>query len=269
MEDGSSRIRLRHQEMAGRLIMLPNNFSERNYQTCRSWRCIDSKAIRRKTSTSPSCPEPKGDCMADLWDEMSREEKMDAMTDLRAHIKRWRQLTSPYMQVVDGSELRDGCIGTCHGRGCIKTGRNEEEWLENLSPGLFKGLAYEAKWDRGRGAKASQSTLDTWAEETKGKIAKLKADFPRSGPYVLTHGDLHGDNIFISKDNEEKRYKVTAILDWEKAGYYPWWAEKICEKFNQFGDLQEELKKDGQELGCVDKSLFYPELDVPPPDDVM
>jgi hypothetical protein len=44
---------------------------------------------------------------------------------------------------------------------------------------------------------------------------------------VLTHCDQNADNIFISNDNEEKKRKVTAIIDWELAGFYPWWFEAI------------------------------------------
>jgi len=43
------------------------------------------------------------------------------------------------------------------------------------------------------------------------KLAELRADFPPSGPYYLTHNDL---NIIAQDD------KITAALDWEMAGYY-------------------------------------------------
>lgn len=44
------------------------------------------------------------------------------------------------MQKLDGSELRDGIVGTCNGLGCVKTGRDEKEWLENLTPAMLKGF---------------------------------------------------------------------------------------------------------------------------------
>ena len=40
---------------------------------------------------------------------------------------------------------------------------------------------------------------------------------------------MHEGNIFISNENEEKKYKVTAIIDWENAGFYPWWLEGDCD----------------------------------------
>jgi len=36
---------------------------------------------------------------------------------------------------------------------------------------------------------------------------------------VLSHGDFHAGNIMV-KDG-----KIEAIIDWELAGYYPWWFE--------------------------------------------
>jgi hypothetical protein len=48
----------------------------------------------------------------------------------------------------------------------------------------------------------------------------LKANFPECEPYILTHGDLNLSNIIVKDD------KIQAIIDWEVAGYMPWWAER-------------------------------------------
>jgi hypothetical protein len=176
----------------------------------------------------------KGSPIDAIWDNLTREQKNDVAQDLKACIKEWRQITRPYMQKADGSELRDPFIGTCTGRGCIKTGRDEEEWLENLTPAIRKGLLNDI-WYKNRGMTANE---DTWIKEVDEEIARLKANFPRGGPYVLTHGDLHGDNIFISDDNEDKKFKVSAILDWELAGFFPWWTEILrtsCHAFEVLG----------------------------------
>jgi len=168
----------------------------------------------------------KGSTIRAIWDTLTREQKNDVLQDLKDCIKEWRQITRPHMQKVDGSELLDPFIGTCTGRGCIKTGRDEEEWLENLTPAMRKGFLWQL-WFRNKGWDADQSMLASWIKEVDEKIAKLKANFPRGGPYVLTHGDLHPDNIFISDENEEKKFKVSAIIDWELGGFFPWWAETI------------------------------------------
>jgi len=36
-------------------------------------------------------------------------------------------------------------------------------------------------------------------------------------PFVLCHGDLHTDNVLV----DPITFKITAIIDWEYAGYYP------------------------------------------------
>ena len=47
------------------------------------------------------------------------------------------------------------------------------------------------------------------------KYQEMKSNFPKSEPYVLTHGDLNLSNIIV-KDN-----KIEAIIDWENAAYLP------------------------------------------------
>ncbi|KAF1991629.1 hypothetical protein K402DRAFT_450526 [Aulographum hederae CBS 113979] len=163
-----------------------------------------------------------------IWHTLTDEEQKDVMQDISAYLAQIRQLTSPIMQKVDGSELGDGRFGTCTGfSGCLKTGRNEEEWLENPTPALLKEIL-SRKYYPGKGWDADQETLDDWEKEGEETLAQVKANFPRTnGPYVLTHGDLHDGNIFISNDNEEKKWRVSAILDWEKAGYLPWWVDVL------------------------------------------
>ncbi|CZR62978.1 uncharacterized protein PAC_12875 [Phialocephala subalpina] len=168
----------------------------------------------------------KGSTIKAIWDTLTREQMSDVLQDLREHIKQWRQITSPQMQRVDGSELRDAYIGNCTGFGCIKTGHNEEEWLENLTPAMRKSMLWDL-WIMNKGWNADQTVLGSWIIEVDEKVAQLKANFPRGGPYVLTHGDLHTENIFISDDNPEKKFKVSAIIDWELAGFFPWWVERF------------------------------------------
>ncbi|TVY15444.1 hypothetical protein LARI1_G006521 [Lachnellula arida] len=166
----------------------------------------------------------KGSTLDSIWNTLTEEQKSDILQDLAEHVKQWRQITRPQMENVDGSELRDAYIGNCTGYGCIKTGHNEEEWLENLTPALRKSLLLD-NWYKEKGWNADQSVWDSWVIEADKKIAQLKAEFPRGGPYVLTHGDLHMGNIFVSNENPEKRFKISAIIDWELAGFFPWWLE--------------------------------------------
>ena len=59
---------------------------------------------------------------------------------------------------------------------------------------------------------------------------------------TFTHSDLHPQNVIVSEtggeggeeDEEEKVYSVAAIIDWEKAGWYPDYWEYAA----SFVDLQ-------------------------------
>ncbi|EPE32207.1 Protein kinase-like (PK-like) [Glarea lozoyensis ATCC 20868] len=196
----------------------------------------------------------KGVPMESVFQNISVEETDELFEDLDKHMKQWRQITSPQMGSVDGSELLDGLIGCCRKGGCIKTGINEEEWLENLTPAMRKGILYD-RYIRDDGRTKDKETLNSWVKEADEQIAKLKASFPKGGPYVLTHCDLHFENIFVSNENEEKKWKVTGIIDWETAGFYPWWAEAMKDKFSDDYFTEIETEKFKQLSGPVKKVI--------------
>lgn len=179
----------------------------------------------------------KGSSVRKIWDTLTEEQKQDVVRDLKGWIKELRQITSPYLQRVDGSESRDCFIGTCNGLGCIKTGRTDEEWIKNLIPGIRREYLHDF-WHKKGGRDASQEKRASFLKEVDEEIAQLMAKFPRSGPYVLTHSDLNLDNIFISDDNEEGKFKVSAFIDWELAGFFPWWAEDYNAEVPDVFDIQ-------------------------------
>lgn len=162
------------------------------------------------------------------WTLLTDEDRLDVMRDLKRHLRSLRQMTRPQMGSVEGERLKDVAIGSCTGRGCIPTGSNEEEWLENLTPALRRAVLWEL-WCRERTARTDAATRAAILEEGEEKVRQLKAAFPRSrgGPYVMTHGDLRLDQLFLSNDNEEKKWSISAWLDWETAGFFPWWAERL------------------------------------------
>ncbi|KAF7902596.1 hypothetical protein EAF00_002499 [Botryotinia globosa] len=166
----------------------------------------------------------KGKTLMELEEDLCDEQNADLDMDLKKHIKTIRQFTSPHMRRVDGGELHDNYIGNCYGFPCVKTGRNEEEWLENLTPAMRKGLLWTC-WRKNKAGLYNPTIRDAWIKSTDEHIAKIKAGFPKGGPYVLTHGDLSGANLFASNDNADQKWKITAIIDWETAGYFPWWVE--------------------------------------------
>ena len=144
-----------------------------------------------------------------IWHTLSPEQKSNYKDQLGNAIKLWRQFTSPVAKAVNDNPLEDCIIGNCLRRTaptCKKMGRTTDEWFENLEEDLRYGLSLRYE------------TEDPLVIEDK--YQELKKNFPKSEPYVLTHGDLNLTNIIVKDD------KIEAIIDWEYSGYLPWWAER-------------------------------------------
>ncbi|EAT81547.1 hypothetical protein SNOG_11048 [Parastagonospora nodorum SN15] len=73
-----------------------------------------------------------------------------------------------------------------------------------------------------RGLERKYGTKDNAIIEEK--LKDLKNIFPDGGPYVLTHADLNSGSIIVNEG------KIRAIIDWELAGYYPWWVERWAQE---------------------------------------
>jgi hypothetical protein len=144
-----------------------------------------------------------------IWHTLSLQQKSCYRDQLGNAIKKWRQFTSPVAQKVNGDLLDDCLIGYCLQRTaptCKKIGRTTSEWFANLEADLRLGLSL------------IHETKDPLVIDEK--YQELKKNFPKSEPYVLTHGDLNMTNIIV-KDG-----KIEAIIDWEYSGYFPWWVER-------------------------------------------
>ncbi|KAK0124183.1 hypothetical protein ONS95_009165 [Cadophora gregata] len=144
-----------------------------------------------------------------IWDDLSEEQKTSYRHQMRDILKQMRNFTSPVCAKVNGDLMDDGTVGECLRRTsptCHKMGRTNDEWFENLSSELRFGLS------------RIHDTKDPVVIEEK--FQELKRTFPSSEPYVLTHADLNFTNIIV-KDN-----KIEAIIDWEFAGFMPWWVER-------------------------------------------
>ncbi|KAH7095458.1 hypothetical protein FB567DRAFT_586779 [Paraphoma chrysanthemicola] len=71
--------------------------------------------------------------------------------------------------------------------------------------------------------------LDTKDESViDARLQELKTNFPDGAPYVLTHSDLILGSIMVTQG------KIAAIIDWELAGYYPWWVEMYTSHVRSF-----------------------------------
>jgi hypothetical protein len=164
----------------------------------------------------------KGAPLRNVWPKLSREEQISYVDQLVAAIRELRQYTAPYPQRVDGGPLWDSFIGQCSvPKACINIGKTIEGWFNNMDAELRRGL--------GRKYKTKDNAI---IEE---KLKDLKSNFPDGGPYVLTHADLNSGNIIVNKG------KIQAIIGWELAGYYPWWAERWAQESRCRGESCVEI----------------------------
>ncbi|KAF2007391.1 kinase-like protein [Amniculicola lignicola CBS 123094] len=151
----------------------------------------------------------KGVPLQSVWHGLSSEERKGYAEQVTAALRELRKFTSPVPRRVDGSPLWDNIIGRCYvSKKCQNIKNTTEEWLGSIDEELRFGIA------------RSYRTLDK--DFIEAKLKELKADFPDGAPYVLTHGDLHFENIIVNNG------KIEAIIDWETAGYYPWWFERFA-----------------------------------------
>jgi hypothetical protein len=149
----------------------------------------------------------KGVQLSAIWQGLPLEEKKGYALQVSSALRELRQFTSSAPQRVDGGPIHDTIIAHCNKRTakCKSIGATEE-WFAGMAEELRYGLSKQHRTD-------DEGFIEA-------KLQDLKVNFPDGAPYVLTHGDLNLDNIMV-RDG-----KIVAIIDWEHAGYYPWWAER-------------------------------------------
>jgi thiamine kinase-like enzyme len=169
----------------------------------------------------------------------------DQMVDI---LKQLRQFTAPFPQKANGDKLYDSILCLCgsrHSPACFKIGSTKEEWLDPFLADLRGGLTRIYK------------TKDPKVIEEK--LQEIKNDFPRGGPYVLSHGDLNLTNIIVKDD------MIEAIIDWEVSGYFPWCGETYvnimfsdADTFELFEDVWDRVYPDlGRDTLALVKRLSY------------
>lgn len=144
----------------------------------------------------------------DIWDDLSDAGKDGMVAQLKEQVARIRACIQPYIGRVDNKPTRNvyDRLPTTY-CGPFPNEEAFDDWCVERVPVGFFGLAHW-KWPR-------------WLEKERRKS---------SGRFVLTHGDLSPHNIMV-KDG-----KITGIVDWERSGFFPQYAEyafamKLCHKF--------------------------------------
>ncbi|KAH7410475.1 kinase-like domain-containing protein [Phaeosphaeria sp. MPI-PUGE-AT-0046c] len=152
----------------------------------------------------------KGVTLESVWAKSKLKEKKSYANQLVVALRQLRQFTAPSPQRVDGSSLQDNVIGKCWPAKLCKTiPDTREKWLNNIDEELRIGTERFLK-----------ATMDNNKPTPEALHNEIQSTFPESAPFVLTHGDLNLTNIIVHDG------KIVAIIDWEFAGYYPWWVER-------------------------------------------
>ncbi|KAH7085811.1 kinase-like domain-containing protein [Paraphoma chrysanthemicola] len=157
----------------------------------------------------------KGITLDSIWNRLSRKSKHSYAQQLVVILRELRQFTADFPQRVDGSPLWDNVVGNCNSRKqCIKVGRTKEEWFQNMDVELREGISRQLNTK-------DETVIDA-------RLQELETNFPDGAPYVLTHADLNLGNIMVTQG------RIEAIIDWELAGYYPWWVEMYTSHARSF-----------------------------------
>ncbi|GBF67297.1 hypothetical protein TMEN_10023 [Trichophyton mentagrophytes] len=178
------------------------------------WKTFESANIQfvRENTTIPTPPvvkewvqsdnrhyllteRPPGETLEKLYTKLSTAEKEDIADQVAELIQQLRPLQSPQIGGLGGTPLHCGIL-----------------FRNNMEPtGPFS--SDEELWD------CIKIGLANVPEKV---VENLRARMPACKPYTWTHGYLSQENIVV-KDG-----KVTGILEWEFAGYFPVWWEFVA-----------------------------------------
>jgi aminoglycoside phosphotransferase len=146
----------------------------------------------------------RGVSLTRAWTTLSDSDRTAIYEQLKVMFQELRSLTPPPGVGVEscvGGSLRDSRIARSSPRfGPFKTTQEFHLWLRN-------GLRPEDHPDR--------EEDEDWKDI---KAMAQKQDGPWPAP-VFTHGDLNPSNILVHGD------RVVGIIDWEFAGWYPYYWE--------------------------------------------
>ncbi|KAJ6031550.1 Aminoglycoside phosphotransferase [Penicillium herquei] len=138
----------------------------------------------------------EGDVLQDVIDEMDDERREKIAAQLRAYMAELRSVEGEFIGSVDGSACEDPVF--CAEQGGFGPYKTEAEFND----GLIRAM--------------NMSQTNSWVNH----VSRLIRAMPPH-KIVLTHGDFSPRNIIVKDD------KITGIIDWEMAGFYPEYWEYI------------------------------------------
>lgn len=156
-----------------------------------------------------------------VWARLTQDEKRGYADQIIAALRELRKFTAPTPQRADGSPLWDNVIGQCWPKRCHTIPATQDEWFDSLDKDLRAGIARKYATD-------DEATIEA-------RLQRLRKNFPDNAPFILTHGDLNMGNIMVHDG------KILVIIDWEHAGYYPWWVERWASYMHGLSENANEL----------------------------
>ena len=140
-----------------------------------------------------------GQCLDDAWENLTDKQQRQIAAEVAAHVKTLAQFTSPRFESVDGKGLTDYLLLFEH--------EGHDKSLPSFVPRIHPVYT------------AEQLTARV-SESGKTPPAVVKE-------FYLFHDDLGPTNFFLVDpipDEKSELPLLSAIIDWEGAGYYPhWW----------------------------------------------
>ncbi|OJJ03199.1 hypothetical protein ASPVEDRAFT_134045 [Aspergillus versicolor CBS 583.65] len=132
----------------------------------------------------------EGDVLRDVWDDMADDEQEGVISQLRGHMEELRGIKGDFIGSIDRTACEDPIFTS--ELGMFGPYANENEFLEGVVRAMENALG------------------GPWVRQTAGFLRAL----PRH-QIVMTHADLTPRNLLV------KEGKVTGIIDWEMAGFFP------------------------------------------------
>ncbi|KAH7903427.1 kinase-like domain-containing protein [Hygrophoropsis aurantiaca] len=133
------------------------------------------------------------------WENLAKSERSAVVSQLKQYLHELRTITPPSQTPgpIDG--------GRCRGH-----------WFSELDGGPFESHAQLVAWWNERLEKTFSRNRDPERDSEVKESDLLRADHP----LVFTHGDLLPRNLILC-------FGTLWIVDWELAGWYPWYLEYV------------------------------------------
>lgn len=149
----------------------------------------------------------RGNLLGDCWSSMRPVQRQVVATQLQQYVSSWRRIRGPYFGTVNGGPCKERLFNHSYENADKSYGPYTTR--KDYNRGLVRAL----QCSRPPHVPIAPS-LESQIMESSGK------------DMVLTHGDLHMDNIVIGYNGE-----IAAILDWGESCYSTQEMEYCCARW--------------------------------------